>query len=142
MLAAVTAVGMLTACSTEDTATEEDVRSSANAAVTSVQQQAEGAISSVQSAASSAAGNVGSLLDEAKLDVFVAAFRAGYPALSADRETASIEAVVTETCPLLESGADQQEINAKVGELATNGSSVPDDNQAARIAQLVRVACG
>ncbi|MEE2035305.1 hypothetical protein [Rhodococcus chondri] len=141
MAAAVAAVGALAGCSSDEAPTDDAVRSSANAAVTSVQQQAEGAVSSVQSAASSAAGSVGNLIDEAKLDVFVAAFRAGYPALSADRETASIEAIVTQTCPLIEGGADDQEVNAKVGELATNGSSVPGDDQAARIAQLVRVAC-
>jgi len=142
MVASVAAVGALTACTSEETPTEDGVRSSADVAATSVQQQAEDAVSSVQSAASSAAGTVGDLFDDAKLGVFVAAFRTGYPALSADRETSSIEEIVTETCPLIESGADDREVNAKVGELAANGSSTPDDDQAARIAQLVRVACG
>ncbi|MEU5841969.1 hypothetical protein [Rhodococcus sp. NPDC047139] len=139
---AMVAVFALSACSSEDTPGEEDVRSSASVAVTSVQDQAEGAISSVQSVASSAADRAGDIFDEAKLDVFVAAFRAGFPALSADRETQSIESIVTEACPLIDAGASDQEVNAKVGELATNGSTVPDEDQAARIAQLVRVACG
>ncbi len=96
----------------------------------------------MQSIASSAAERAGDIFDEAKLDVFVAAFRTGYPQLSADRETQDIESIVTETCPLIGEGASDQEVNAKVQEVATNGSTVPDDDQAARIAQLVRVACG
>ncbi|UYP19974.1 hypothetical protein OED52_05325 [Rhodococcus sp. Z13] len=141
-LAAAVAVLTLGACSAEDDTSTADVRSSADAAVTSVQEQAEGAISSVQSIASSAAERAGDLFDEAKLDVFVAAFRTAYPQLSADRETQSIETIVTETCPLIDSGASDQDVNAKVKEVATNGSLEPDDEQTARIAQLVRVACG
>nr|WP_232284747.1 MULTISPECIES: hypothetical protein [Rhodococcus] len=139
---AIAAAFALTACSSDDTPSDEDVRSSADVAVTSVQEQAEGAISSVQSVASSAAERAGDIFDKAKLDVFVAAFRTGYPQLSADRETQDIESIVTETCPLIDEGASDQEVNAKVQEVAANGSTVPDEDQAARIAQLVRVACG
>ncbi len=145
LLSAATAIAaavVLAACSAEDTPSEEDVRSSADVAVTSVQDQAEGAASSVQSIASSAADRAGDIFDEAKIDVFVAAFRAGFPSLSADRETQSIEAIVSETCPLIDGDASDREVNAKVAEVAANGSTVPDEDQAARIAQLVRVACG
>ncbi|MFD6857337.1 hypothetical protein ACFWCF_08350 [Rhodococcus sp. NPDC060090] len=134
--------GVLSACGEGDSPTSEGVRSSAGVAVTSVQEGAQGAASSVQSAASSAAERAGDWFDSAKLGAFVAAFRAAYPNLSADRETQSIETIVTETCPLIEDGADDAEVNAKVGELAANGSAEPTDDQSARIAQLVRVACG
>ncbi|WP_226949774.1 hypothetical protein [Rhodococcus rhodochrous] len=139
---AIAAAFALTACSSDDSSSNEDVRSSADVAVTSVQEQAEGAISSVQSIASSAAQRAGHIFDKAKLDIFVAAFRTGYPQLSADRETQDIESIVTETCPLIDEGASDQEVNAKVQEVATNGSTAPDEDQAARIAQLVRAACG
>lgn len=142
VITAVACAGVLSACGEDDSATSEGVRSSAGVAVTSVQEGAEGAASSVQSAASSVAERAGDWFDDAKLGAFVTAFRAAYPNLSSDRETQSIETIVTETCPLIESGADDAEVNAKVGELATNGSTEPTDDQAARIAQLVRVACG
>lgn len=142
VVTAVACAGVLSACGEDDSATSEGVRSSVDVAVTSAQERVEGAASSVQSAASSVAEQAGGWFDEAKLGAFVTAFRAAYPNLSADRETQSIETIVTETCPLIEDGADDAEVNAKVGELAVNGSAEPTDDQAARIAQLVRVACG
>ncbi|WP_240955113.1 hypothetical protein [Rhodococcus sp. 105337] len=142
MLVAVAVAGALSACSSDDAPTVDGARSSASEAATNVQEQAGGVLSSVQQAASDAADKAGEAFDDAKMSAFVAAFRAGYPQLSADRETSSIESVVTETCPLIEDGAGDQEVNDTVGELAADGTSVPDDEQAARIAQLVRVACG
>lgn len=134
--------GVLTACSAEDAPTEDGVRSSVSEAATNVQDQAGGVASSVREAASGAADKAGDVFDDAKMSAFVGAFRAGYPQLAEDRETSSIETIVTETCPLIDGDASDQEVNEKVGELAANGSSVPDDEQAARIAQLVRIACG
>ncbi|WP_407444311.1 hypothetical protein [Rhodococcus sp. (in: high G+C Gram-positive bacteria)] len=142
ILVAVAVAGALTACSSDDAPTEDGVRSSASEAATNVQEQAGGVLSSVQQAASDAADKAGEVFDDTKMSAFVGAFRAGYPQLAADRETSSIESIVTETCPLIEDGASDQEVNEKVGELAADGTSVPDDEQAARIAQLVRVACG
>ncbi|WP_420751647.1 hypothetical protein [Rhodococcus sp. O3] len=141
-VAAVAVACTLAACSSDDdTKTNDDVQSSVGAIVTSVREQAEGAVSSVQSAASSAAEKAGEAIDQAKLSAFVGTFRTAYPDLAADRDDQSIEKIVTDTCPMIEDGAPQQDIDATVKELATNGSVEPTDDQTARIAQLVQVAC-
>lgn len=141
-VAAVAVACTLAACtSEEDTPAGEQLQSSVGAVMTSVREQAEGAVSSVQSAASSAAEQAGGAIDQAKLSAFVSTFRTAYPDLAADRETQSIEKIVTDTCPMIEDQAPQEDIDATVKELATNGSVAPTDDQAARIAQLVKVAC-
>ncbi|MDV2476409.1 hypothetical protein ACFWDA_06120 [Rhodococcus zopfii] len=141
-VAAVAVACTLAACtSEEDTPAGEQLQSSVGAVMTSVREQAEGAVSSVQSAASSAAEQAGGAIDQAKLSAFVGTFRTAYPDLAADRETQSIEKIVTDTCPMIEDQAPQEDIDATVKELATNGSVAPTDDQAARIAQLVKVAC-
>lgn len=141
LAAAVAVVGALAACGSDDTPTADEARASAEAAATSLQEGVEGAVSSVQSAAEEATDNLGGALDDAQLTVFVATFRTAYPQLSADRETASIETIVTETCPLIAANADAEEIDAKVEELATNGSSAPTADQVGQIVQMVRAAC-
>ncbi|MBH0123715.1 hypothetical protein ACWDUD_02540 [Rhodococcus sp. NPDC003382] len=142
-VAALAVACTLAACSSDEdnTPASEEAQSSLGAVVTSVREQAEGAVSSVQSAAESAAEKAGEAIDQAKLSAFVGTFRTAYPDLAADRETESIEKIVTDTCPMIEDGAPQQDIDATVQELATNGSVEPTDDQAARIAQLVKVAC-
>ncbi|MGV9744513.1 hypothetical protein ACWDTG_06310 [Rhodococcus zopfii] len=141
-VAAVAVACTLAACTSEDdTPAGEQLQSSVGAVMTSVREQAEGAVSSVQSAASSAAEQAGGAIDQAKLSAFVSTFRTAYPDLAADRETQSIEKIVTDTCPMIEDQAPQEDIDATVKELATNGSVAPTDDQAARIAQLVKVAC-
>ncbi|MEZ7240817.1 hypothetical protein [Rhodococcus sp. GXMU-t2271] len=132
VLAASAAAVVLVSCSSGDDASNES-----DAARTTIG----GAASSLASAASSVAERARGAFDEAKLATFVAAFRTGYPNLAADRDDASIEAIVIETCPLIDSGASDQEVIAKVGELAQNGDTAATEEQAGRISQLVRVAC-
>ncbi|NLV80685.1 MAG: hypothetical protein GXY65_15380 [Rhodococcus sp.] len=137
MFAAGVATAAIAGCGTDDAPSTDDLRSSAGAVVTSVKEGAEGALSSVQSAGAQA----GDAIDQAQLSAFVAAFRAAYPDLSADRETSSIETIVTETCPLVDEDASDDDIRAKVAETATNGSAEPTDDQVGQITQMVRAAC-
>ena len=119
VVAVVAVACTLAACSTDDdTPAGEQLQSSVGAVVTSVREQAEGAVSSVQSVASSAAEQAGVAVDQAKLSAFVGTFRTAYPNLAADRETQSIEKIVTDTCPMIADGSPQEDIPAPI----SNGS--------------------
>jgi hypothetical protein len=121
VVAAVAALFLLTACGSDDeTSAPESTTRPAGSVASSVVQRA---------------------VDAAKLGTFVATFRTGYPNLADGRDDASIEAIVTETCPLIDDGASDEEINSRVAELSANGAVTPTDQQVDRITQLVRAAC-
>ncbi|PTR30356.1 hypothetical protein C8K36_102204 [Rhodococcus sp. OK519] len=143
----------LGACS-NDNGTSEETKEKISSAVTSttepgpgeamrssIQSTASGMVSSIQATASSAVSGIGGAWDNAKLTGFVATFRTAYPNLSSDRDDESIESVVKETCTAIDSGASDDEVTAKVKETAANGGTVPTDDQADRILQMVRPAC-
>lgn len=149
--AAATVALTLTACSSGG-GTGGEATTGAGAAVTSLNQAAssakeavgsaaESAKAAVGSAAESAAERASSAVDQAKLSVFTATFRTAYPNLAAGRDDASIQSIVTETCPQIAAGENEQAVIAHVSQLATNGGTVPTPDQANRIYQLVKVAC-
>ena len=129
----------VTACTGDGTS--DETKAKISSAVTSTPGSGEGLRSSVQETASSAASGIAGAWDEAKLTAFVAAFRTAYPNLSSDRDDASIESIVVQTCPDIDSGASDEELVAKVPAVAANGGTAPTGDQAQRILQLVRPAC-
>lgn len=137
------------ACS-NDGGTSEETKAKISSAVTStpennagegLQSSASSVVSGLQESASSAVSGINGAWDNAKLATFVASFRTFYPSLASDRDDESIEAVVKDTCSAIDSGASDQEQVAKVKETATNGGTVPSDEQAERILQMVKPAC-
>lgn len=132
----------LAACS-NDGGTSEDTKAKITSAVTSTTESGPGEAmrSSIEATASSAVSGIGKAWDDAKLTAFVAAFRTAYPNLSSDRDDESIESIVKETCTAREAGASDEEQVAKVKEVATNDGTVPTEDQANRILQLVKPAC-
>ncbi|GAB2658285.1 hypothetical protein ABI214_06570 [Prescottella soli] len=143
----------LSAC-TNNGGTSEETKEKISSAVTStpetgpgealrssVQQTASGLVSSVQETASSVVSGIGGAWDQAKLTAFTATFRTAYPNLSSDRSDDSIESIVKETCTAIDAGASDQALVAKVTQVATNDGTVPTEDQANRILQLVRPAC-
>lgn len=79
--------------------------------------------------------------DQAKLTAFVAAFRTGYSDLSEDRDDASIENIAITSCNDLANGVDQQTVTDNLRSLAANHGTVPTQEQADMIYQMVTPAC-
>ena len=116
-------------------------KEAAGSAASSARAAAESAASSAKEAAGTAASKVGQAFDQAKLATFVGAFRIAYPDLATGRTDASIEAIVTDTCPAIAAGQDEQATINQVGALAANDGTHPTPDQAQRIYQLVKIAC-
>ncbi|MDH6283531.1 hypothetical protein M2284_000292 [Rhodococcus sp. LBL1] len=132
----------LSAC-TNNGGTSEETKEKISSAVTSTPETGPGEAlrTSVQETASSVVSGIGGAWDQAKLTAFTATFRTVYPNLSSDRSDESIESIVKETCTAIDSGANDQEQVAKVTQVATNDGTVPTQDQANRILQLVKPAC-
>lgn len=149
IVAASALVFALGACS-NDGGTSEETKEKISSAVTStpesgsgegLQSSASSVVSGLQESASSAVSGINKAWDDAKLATFVASFRTFYPNLSSDRDDESIQSVVKDTCSAIDEGATDDEQVAKVKETATNGDTVPTDDQAHRILQMVKPAC-
>ncbi|QKT14010.1 hypothetical protein HUN07_07995 [Rhodococcus sp. W8901] len=140
IVAATTAVFVITACS-NDGGTSQETKEKISSAATSEPGPGEALRSSIESTASSAVSGISGAWDQAKLTAFTATFRTAYPNLSSDRDDESIESIVKETCTAIDSGASDQDLVAKVTEVATNDGTVPTEDQANRILQIVRPAC-
>jgi len=80
-------------------------------------------------------------IDQAKLDSFVVAFRAGYSDLSENRDDASIENIVISSCNDLANGIDEQQVTEKIRTLAANKGTEPSQDQAEHIYDMVTPAC-
>lgn len=96
---------------------------------------------SVGSALQSAQKSVEEKFDDAKLVVFVTAFRARYAHLAEGRNDESIEHIAIESCIDIARGADEQAVTEQIVSLAENGSTRPSREQADRIYDLVRLTC-
>ncbi|WP_305094297.1 hypothetical protein [Prescottella sp. R16] len=142
LVAASALVFTLAACG-DDGGTSEETKAKISSAVTSTTEPspAEALRSSIEATASSALSSVGDAWDNAKLTTFVAAFRAAYPDLARDRDDDSIETIVKDTCTEREDGATDDELLAKVKDVAAYGGTAPSDEQADRILQMVKLAC-
>ncbi|CAM3153932.1 Lipoprotein [Prescottella defluvii] len=141
-----TAVVLALGSCTNDNGASEETKAKISSAVTSTPENSEtgpgeALRSSIEATASSAVSGIGKAWDNAKLTAFTAAFRTAYPNLSSDRDDESIESIVKETCTAIDAGASDQELTDKVTEVATNDGTVPTEDQAARILQIVRPAC-
>jgi len=132
----------LSACNNNG-GTSEETKEKISSAVTSTPEAGPGEAlrSSVQETASSVVSGITGAWDQAKLNTFTAGFRTLYPNLASDRSDESIESIVKETCTAIESGASDQQQVAKVTQTATNHGTVPTEDQANRILQMVKPAC-
>ncbi|WP_137724999.1 hypothetical protein [Prescottella subtropica] len=132
----------LAACST-DGGTSEETKAKITSAVTSTTEPspAEALRSSIEATASTALSSIGAAWDDAKLSVFVAAFREAYPDLSSNRDDDAIRAIVKDTCTARDAGADEATLLATVEKTAADGATAPTREQAERILQMVRLAC-
>ncbi|QBJ97687.1 hypothetical protein ERC79_18370 [Rhodococcus sp. ABRD24] len=141
IVTAAVAVLTLTACSTNETSPE--TREKISSAVTSTEEVTSGGgfRSSIEASASSLASSIGGAWDQAKLTAFVAAFRTAYPNLASDRDDQSIETILEDTCADIDANTSEQELVTKVTQRATNGGTVPTDDQARHILQLVKATC-
>ncbi|MCJ0902579.1 hypothetical protein [Rhodococcus sp. ARC_M6] len=80
-------------------------------------------------------------IDQAKLATFVVAFRTGYSELAQDRDDASIEEIVLESCQDIAAGADEQQVTEEIRNLAAHNGNEPTMDQAERIYDMVTPAC-
>lgn len=118
---------VLAGCSTED-------RSDANETL-------DGVAGSASSVASSVGEQAGNLLDEAKVEVFVAAFRARFGELADSRDDTAIKNLLTSTCTEIASGSDESSVVADLEIEAASGQVRPSTEQAQQIYDQAKLAC-
>jgi len=143
IMIAAAAIAFTSACSNDDDndSTGASVTTSASSTADDLGDKASGAASSASSAVSSAAEKAGDAFDSAKEAAFVAAFRTGYSDLSTDRDDDSLKAIAEDPCALREKGAGDDELKAAIKGTAANGTTVPSDEQASHILDMVVPVC-
>lgn len=80
-------------------------------------------------------------IDQAKLATFVVAFRTGYSDLAQDRDDASIEEIVLESCQDIAAGIDEQQVTEEIRDIAAYNGNEPTLEQAEQIYDMVTPAC-